>query len=274
MTALCFFLWNRSGAPAAVLAPWPLSEVFNKELRTQIVVADVNYGMLRSMSGKNASLADYLRPNFQQSFTPSHPTDRELRILDALDKTRHASYADIAIVTKLLQIIGDSRDQVFVRSARDLNLRDLEDKNCVLLGSAASNPWVSLFAKKLNFQERETVVGLPLKSFFNVQPQGNEQQSYEGLHWSANGGEDYSTISILPNGKRGKVLILQGLHGEGTEGAGLFLAEPENRQHLKQALGIRDGSAKPVYFEALLQTTIVAGAPKSTRIVTTRTLQE
>src|SRR5258708_21294735 len=197
-----------------------------------------------------------------------------MRILDTIEKTRHASYADVAIVAKLLQIIGESRGQVIVRSARDLNLRDVQDGNCVLLGSAASNPWVSLFAKKLNFQERETVIGQAVKAFVNSQPKGNEQRIYEGLRWSENGGEDYSTISILRNGKRGNVLILQGLHGEGTEGAGLFLAEPENRQHLKQALGVRDVTSKPVYFEVLLQTAILAGAPRSARIVTTRTLQE
>jgi hypothetical protein len=274
LAGFCCYLLAGSSTPVPSVAPWPLSEVFHTGLRTQIVVADVNYGMLRVMTQKPGSLEDYLSPNFQQSFSPAHPTERESRILNALEKTRHASYADVAIVAKLMQMVGDSRDQVFVRSARDLNLRDIEEGNVVLLGSAASNPWVSLFAKKLNFQEREAVAGQSLKSFVNQRPEGNEPASYEGLHWSANGGEDYSTISVLPNGKSGSVLILQGLHGEGTEGAGMFLGNAENRQRLREALGVRVGSQKPVYFEALLQTSIVAGAPKSARIVAQRLLEK
>jgi hypothetical protein len=273
LTLLCVgqWYWPRTSTPAP--APWPLSEVFRKGSRTQIVVADVNYGLLRSMSQKAGTLGDYLMPDYPRRFAPSNPSERESRILRNLDKTRHASYADIAIVTRLLQSIGDNRDQVFVRSARDVNLRELEEGNYVLLGSPASNPWVSLFEKKLNFRETEEVVGQDVKSFLNNQPQPREQKSYHGLNWSATGGDDYAAVALLPNGKNGNVLILQGLHGEGTEGAGMFLTESESQQQLREAVGIREDKSKPVYFEALLRTAIFAGAPKTTKIAATRVVQ-
>ena len=51
----CAMLWRRlattrvSDAPQATAAPpWPLSEVLDAQHRTHVVVADVNYGMLRS----------------------------------------------------------------------------------------------------------------------------------------------------------------------------------------------------------------------------------
>jgi len=38
------------------------------------------------------------------------------------------------------------------------------------VGSPSSNPWVSYFQDKLNFQEREGVVGESLKFFQNMHP--------------------------------------------------------------------------------------------------------
>jgi len=60
------------------------------------------------------------------------------------------------------------------------------------------------------------------------------------------------------------------LQQEGTEAAGLFLADAGNRQKLQEALGISGASAQPIYFEALMRTQAVAGAPNATTIVATR----
>lgn len=273
-TAFSIFLLLHPVTKVAPLAPspWPLSAVFNRDHHTQIVVADINYGMLQFISQKQGSLEDYLVPDFQKAFDIPHPTPREARTLSFLNKTLHTSYADVAVVARLMTVVGDSRRQVLVRSARDLSLRELEEGNYVLLGSPVSNPWVSLFQGRLNFEEHPPVNGGTAKCFLNKSPKANEQSSYEGLPRSGVGGEDYATIALLPNGKRGSVLILQGLHQEGTEGAGLFLGEPENRLQLRRALGIRDGIEPAVYFEALLSTSVVAGAPAATKIVATRLL--
>jgi hypothetical protein len=59
------------------------------------------------------------------------------------------------------------------------------------------------------------------------------------------------------------VLTLQGLQQEGTEVAGLFLADETSRERQKQALNIHGGVNKPVYFEALIRTRAVAGAPNA-----------
>jgi hypothetical protein len=75
----------------------------------------------------------------------------------------------------------------------------------------------------------------------------------------------------LANG-HGSVLILQGLQQEGTEAAGLFLADASNRQRLQQALGITGAPGQPIYFEALIRTQAVAGAPNATSIIATRVL--
>ena len=59
---------------------------------------------------------------------------------------------------------------------------------------------------------------------------------------------------------------------EGTEAAGLFLADAGNRQRLQEALGFSGSPTQPVYFEALIRTQAVAGAPNATSIVATRVI--
>jgi hypothetical protein len=68
----------------------------------------------------------------------------------------------------------------------------------------------------------------------------------------------FNIITALANG-RGSVLILQGLQQEGTEAAGLFLADADNRQKLQQALGVSGTPGQPYYFEALVRTQAVFG---------------
>jgi hypothetical protein len=240
-----------------------------------VVVADINYGMLRLVDEQPVTLEQYLSPAYRSggAFSNAHPTGREARMMKYLSGSLLTSYADLVVVDTLMRLSGNSRDWLVIRSARELRPRDLETGNFVFVGSPSSNPWVSYFQDKLNFQEREGVVGESLKFFQNLHPKAGEQETYHGLTFTGSSGEDYATISLLPmvNG-HGSVLILQGLQQEGTEAAGLFLADGGNRQRLQQALGISGTPGQPIYFEALIRTQAVAGAPNATSIVATRVL--
>ncbi|MDR3777143.1 MAG: hypothetical protein P4K97_09630 [Terracidiphilus sp.] len=264
--------------PAMVTAPapppWPLAALFVPGNRpVQVVVADVNYGMTRLVDERPVTLERYLSPSYRsgEDLSNAHPTGREARMMKYLSGSLLTSYADLVVVSTLMRVSGNARDWLAIRSARELRPRDLEEGSFVFVGSPSSNPWVSYFGDKLNFQEHEGVVGESLKYFQNLHPKAGEQQTYQGLNFTGSSGEDYATISLLPvpNG-RGSVLILQGLQQEGTESAGLFLADAGNRQKLQQALGITGAPGQPVYFEALIRTQAVAGAPNATSIVATR----
>jgi hypothetical protein len=276
LSLVCATLWVNRNSQASTSAspPWPLSEVIRPGRPTQIVVADSNYGMLRIIEQRPGSLAEYLRPNFQQNFKPAHPSAREARIMNYISNSLLTSYADVAIVTSLLNLAGTARDRVTVRSARDLRLRDLADGNHIFLGSPGSNPWVSYFENRLNFSESEGVVGESMKFFRNKRPRQGEKETYQGLRRTGTAGEDFATISVLPTEhRRGGIMILQGLQQEGTEAAGAFLADEDNRQRLRTALGLAATPPQPVYFEVLLRTNAVAGAPNATTIVATRRIE-
>lgn len=256
--------------------PWPLAALFNPASHpVQVVVADVNYGMTRLVDEQPVTLERYLSPAYRsgEDFSNAHPSAREARMMKYLSGSLLTSYADLVVVDTLMRLSGSSRDWLVIRSARELRPRDLEEGSFVFVGSPSSNPWVYYFQDKLNFQEREGVVGESLKYFQNLHPKTGEQESYHGLVFTGSSGEDYATISLLPlaNG-RGSVLILQGLQQEGTEAAGLFLADAGNRQRLQHALGISGTPDQPVYFEALIRTNAVAGAPNATSIIATRVI--
>jgi hypothetical protein len=105
----------------------------------------------------------------------------------------------------------------------------------------------------------------------NKNPRPGEQKAYVGLRFTGTAGEDYGDIALLPNPAFGTaILILQGLQQEGTEAAGRFLADPNQRRALREALGFSSEPKNKVWFEALIRTKAVAGAPNSEAIVAAR----
>jgi hypothetical protein len=258
--------------PPAALS-WPFSQIFDSRHQTIIVVADSNYGMARILSSQPGSLDQYLHREFLQGPEASKIGAANARLSEYLSNSTLTSFADVADVVALYRMAGPLETQVLVRYPRDLRLRDLDHNNYVFIGSPGSNPWVTLLQDKLNFREAEGVVGNSAKMFVNKNPLPGEQAQYEGLRWTGTMGEDYATISLLPNATDdGSVLVLQGLQQEGTEAAGRFLADPVNQRQLMSALGISAGEShsQNIWFEALIRSRTVSGAPNTTTLVAAR----
>src|ERR1700674_1964919 len=284
LAVLCVILGYRtatsgglaSTAVAAAAEPWPFSQLFDARHQTLIVVADSNYGMSRILASQSGSLDQYLRRDFQRSTSAGKEGPADSRLSDYISNSTLTSFADVANVVSLYKMAGPLQSQVSVRYPRDLRMRDLDHNNYIFIGSPASNPWVALLQDKLNFRESESVVGKSVKVFINKNPLSGEQPEYEGLRWTGTQGEDYATISLLPNATHdGSGLALQGLQQEGTEAAGRFLADEENRRQLMSALGISaaQGASQNIWFEALIRSRTVSGAPNSTTLVAVRRIQ-
>jgi len=277
LAVLCAILTLQVERSVAVPAgpSWPFSQIFDARHQTVIVVADGNYGMLRILTGQRGSLEQYLNRDFPQKAAALKLGEAGSRFADYISDSTLTSFADVADAVSLVKVAGPLQKQVLVRSAKDLRIRDLDHENYVFVGSPASNPWVSLFQDKLNFRESEEAVG-KRKAFVNANPLPGEQTQYQGLALTGAEGDDYATIALLPNMTRdGGVLILQGLQQEGTEAAGRFLLEAENRHQLQRALGVpvSDSIAGNVWFEALIRMRTVSGAPNSATLVAVRRIQ-
>jgi hypothetical protein len=260
-------------APAPATLAWPFSQIFDTRHQTIIVVADSNYGMARILSSQPGSLDQYLHREFLQGPEASKIGAANSRLSEYLSNSTLTSFADVADVVALYRMAGPLQTQVLVRYPRDLRMRDLDHNNFVFIGSPGSNPWVTLQQDRLNFRETEGVVGNSAKVFLNKNPLPGEQSQYEGLRWTGTMGEDYATISLLPNATHdGSVLVLQGLQQEGTEAAGRFLADEENQRLLMSALHIsaEQSRGQNIWFEALIRSRTVSGAPNTTTLVAVR----
>jgi hypothetical protein len=257
--------------------PWPLAALFGQQNQpAQIVVADVNYGIERLLNRQPATLDQYLSPSYRNENTPaSGQSTGRIRSLDLyLSGSLLTSYADVVVVASLMRLAGDSRAQFTTRAARNLHPRDLQEGSFVLVGSPTANPWVLYFQSKLNFQELDTPMKTDRPCFQNMRPAAGEPSRYCAQTFVGGSGETYATISLLPiPGGHGSVLILQGLHQEGTEATGDFLADADKRKQLQHALGIIGVRSQPVYFEALIRIQAIAGAPSTTSIVDARVLR-
>jgi hypothetical protein len=268
--AICGVGWYRAARTTqAVRAPWPISAVLTRNVPTRLVVSDGS-SMLRLMTKRQISLEEYLEPGARTALAPAKMDENVSQLVRYIEDSEITSFADTAVGATLMRLAGPESDSITVVSARDLNRRDLEKGNFIFVGGPTSNPWVSLFSDKLNFQTVEDTIGGRMY-FLNRNPRKGEQPKYEGLRFTGSGGEDYATISVLPmKSGQGNVLLLQGLREEGTEALGLLLSDENLRIKLKQALGATDDPTHPVYFEALVKASTVAGAPVSISVVATR----
>lgn len=272
--AFCALGWYQSAARAQTGAgpvPWPLSSVIQQDKPTKLVVSD-GRSMLRLLADKEFSLDQYLSPGFLSSMTPSRMDPNLSRLVDYISDSQITSYADTLVASTFMRLARPAGNDLLVCTARDLNRREIGEGNFIFVGGPTSNPWVSLFADRLNFAVIEDGVGGKMY-FLNRHPLPGEQPRYEGLRYTGSGGEDYATLALLPGSSgQSNVLILQGLREEGTEALAILLADPRKRADLEHALEVKNGSRVPEYFEALIWTETVAGAPVSFRVVATRIL--
>lgn len=273
LTALgCAFGWYRAATAAQrASAVWPLDAVIKQNQPTRVVVADGN-AMLRLLSNKSFSLDEYLQPGYFNRMIPGHLDQNVSKLIGYISDSQLTSYADLVTSSTLMKLAGPRADNIIVCSSRDLNERELERGNYIFIGGPTSNPWVSLFADRLNFEVVEETPGGRMY-FLNKNPKPGEQRIYDGLKHTGSTGEDYATIALLPASGGGNVLILQGLRQESTEALGVLLANASERDALQQALGIHDSAQSPTYFEVLIRARAVAGAPVSINIVATRILK-
>jgi hypothetical protein len=269
-TACTLLLIKLEITSTKITSPWPFSTLADPFTTTTIVTADVNYGLLDLLHQRHLSLQEYLAPSptDNSSLHISDPGQRSM--INYIEKSSLTSSADAVIAAKLANTIGNYHGRVSVRSARDLRPRDFETGNFIFLGSPWSNPWVSEFYDQLNFEEVADS-SRPLHIWRNKSPKAGEQQRYEGIPSTGATGDDYADIALLPSRSgHGSVLLLQGGQQEGTESTLAYLVNEAGRADLLRALGFSSPPATAVYFEALIKTQVIAGAPNATTIVATR----
>lgn len=270
-TTSAILFYKLESASTEKTAPWPVSMLISPTAPTTIVTADANFTMQNLLLQRYRSLPEYLDPSHSDvlSLKTSNPGESDLA--DYISSSSLTSSADAVISARLAGVFGAFHGQVTVRSARDLHLRDFDSGNFIIVGSATSNPWASMFQNQLNFEED---TGLRHNVWKNKSPKAGEQSTYECLSSTGSTGTGYADIALLPgNSAHTAVLLLQGCVQEGTESTATYLFDPSGQSDLLRALGFSSPPSTPIYFEALIKTQAMAGAPVKTSVVATRLIQ-
>ena len=134
-------------------APWPISMLVSPTAPTTIVTADANYTILNILLQRYRSLPEYLDQSHSEAVNLKGSNPGEHNLADYISGSSLTSSADAVVSAKLASTFGAFHGQVSVRSARDLRPRDFDSGNFIIIGSATSNPWASMFQNQLNFEE-------------------------------------------------------------------------------------------------------------------------
>jgi len=269
----CIWLWKQNldlravaDARANQKLAHPWAELFDSNHQTYVVVADSARVLVQDILGRPVSLTEYLSRK-HPSQNPSPKADIE-GIVEMLSSRRYTSLADVILVARILQLSSNYWPRTFIRSARDVEIRDFKTHNIILIGSARSTPWDELFDQVLNFNFRFDEK-TKRAYFVNRNPKPGEQPAY---YAGVNNGiaETYADVALVPNlNHNGNVLILAGANMEGTEAAGEFTANPERSGKLFREVGLlKDGRLE--YFEVLLKSRTVAGMARESDVVARR----
>ncbi len=165
-------------------------------------------------------------------------------------------------ITALFRILEKT---LTLKQSRTVSAEDLKNKNVVALGSVWVNNWSSKLPVKEGFVYTNQV------TLRNLNPKTGEQNEYSASFDPQTGKltEDYALITVAPNiSIRNVVMVLAGLHSEGTAAAAEYITGKQFLSELNQRLAEVGNGAPPKYFQALLKVGVDNGIPTTIALVT------
>ncbi|MGA7410795.1 MAG: hypothetical protein WBW33_09935, partial [Bryobacteraceae bacterium] len=242
---------------------FPLGALFDVGKDTDIVTTDASLVLLRELSHKSLSLHDYI--------TRQYPPVADSINQDLYWHVQHREYVDsneVVLATKILRDYSQFSQRIFINSAREVDLPRLKERNVILLGSPASNPWGELYYQNLPFQFDRSQRGTVL----NGEPRPGEQARYFAATRSGETGDTFALVAFVPGLGAGlHALLIAGTTAESTAAAGGFVLDEAQISKAYKMMGI-ERSGSPRYFELLLRARTFPGSATETTILAWRLL--
>lgn len=243
------------------------SKIFNKNSDTLVVAGDMALANFENQTGRSVMLGEYTRDGYVtqymnqfalESFSPS----------SAPFLTQTMTVVDSQFIDGLFRFPGIDLDRTTFRSARNIELPNLQSGNIVLLGNFRSNPWVQAFEPKMNFYFSDSRSELTNSVLMNRSPHRSKQDSYRStdvdhVH------TEYSVIAFQPNlSGSGNALLLEGQSQISTEAAEKFVLNDVDLKPFLNAIRKKDGSIP--HFELVLRVKGMSGNAASYELLTQR----
>lgn len=171
-------------------------------------------------------------------------------ILSNVEYTGLGEAIGLHYITDFLRSINKD---MTIKQSRTLSAEDLKNKNVIMLGGSWSNEWSG------KLPDNEPFVYSIHATIYNRKPQSNELKEY-APEFDKQTGElltDYALISVKPNvTKSNKILVLSGIHSQGTEAAVEFITDKHYVEQLNKVL--KNASS---HFQLLLKVGVENGIP-------------
>ena len=240
-------------------------QLFQANRNTLIVPSDSGLGILENLSRHLVNLGEYASGAYLSDMKPPAGLDRDN--FNDLRRQRYTSVVALDITSMLTQLPEYIANRSQVRYARSITTEDIKHSNVILIGSKHTNPWVSLFERKLNFK-LEYTPEVDQSFVSNEHPTDTEQKVYRnGTDATAN--YTYGAIAYLPSlDGVGHVLIIQGLNMAATQAAAETLFNAKAMKPILQQATLPNGQLKP--FELLIETSSINATAPGSQIIATR----
>jgi hypothetical protein len=171
-------------------------------------------------------------------------------------------------VTDLFRSVSKS---ILLKQSRTASAEDLKDQNVIILGSAWVNNWSGKLPAKEDFVYTDHV------TIENLSPLPNERSEYKPVFDERTGKlvEDYALITISPNvSDKNTVMVLAGLHSEGTAAAAEYITGKHYLNELNQRLlQMGAGGGRPKHYQALLKVGVENGIPTTISLLSVHELR-
>jgi hypothetical protein len=241
-------------------------DFFDSGTGTDIVLADTSFALAEDMMQRPVSLTDYLDYKYKEFAEDPKLSDDQRRDLTMVLERNNGSIADFRAGQEILALSPSDPSRLAMKFAREYTAEAAKKNSLVLIGSRQSNPWVSLFADKLNFDLAYDAV-LRRAYVVNRASRPGEAALYPAASKPDNAGTGYAVIAYLPGlSPQTRTLIIEGSDSQATGAAGDFVTSEASMQQLEQKLG----GGKVPYFEALIRTAQLSGTPLRGEVIAFR----
>ncbi|MBL8191415.1 MAG: hypothetical protein JNK38_25585 [Acidobacteria bacterium] len=189
----------------------------------------------------------------------------------ALTTDTYTGIGEAIGIHRITDLFRTADKSVRLKQSRTVSAEDLQDQNVIALGSVWVNNWSSSLPAIEDFVYTDQVTVL------NLNPRPGEEAEYRADFDPQSGKliQDYALITVAPNlSNRDVVMVVAGLHSEGTAAAAEFITGkqylPQFNQRLAQTAA---GGKTPKFFQALLKVGVENGIPTYINLVTIHELQ-
>lgn len=234
---------------------------------TDIVLPDASVALSEEILGEPIALTDYLDHNYLRQMQDKDISRDRQADLQEIFHHNLVTLGDYHAAQQILALSPMS-SSLHLTLSRFYTPDSLKRNNLILIGGQKANPWVRLFADKMNFR-----LGFNghIEAFVtNNKPLPGEQAVYK-VPRDRNAFTGYSVIAYLPNPSHTRnVIILAGTDSDATGSAAEFLTSEEQLSHLRKLLGFKTFP----YFEVLLKNSRLSGASLSAEVLAYRTYSD